>query len=163
MKPGEEQGSTEMPKRENLPVRKQQSLAGEIDNLNHRIMRRAFEIFQSRGSMIGSELDDWLTAEKEFSLSTSIEMSEKDNEILLNVAMPDVDPKDIQIETTEEDLVVKAESHQDGESHSMLRTVHFPRKINPDKMKAEFKDGKLTIRAPLAKEQGKRDISIEAA
>jgi HSP20 family protein len=152
-----------MSKPERLPVRKQESISSEIDKLNQRIMRRAFEIFQSRGGMMGSELDDWLTAEKEFAGTPAIEMSEKDNEILLSVAMPGMDPKNIQIETTEDDLVVKADQTTESSSQSLLRTVHFPRKVSPENMKAEFKDGMLTIRAPLAEEQGKRDIAIDAA
>ena len=164
-----------MSKAENLPVQKTQSVADELDRLNQRIMRRAFEIFEGSGGMFGSDLDNWLTAESELVWKPPIELREKDNEILLSMAVPGIEPKAIQIEATTEDLVVKAETRHEHheergsvyacEFHSgdMFRTIRFPKKINPDKVKAEFKNGMLTIHAPVHEDQQTRNISIEAA
>lgn len=154
-----------MSKRESLPVHKIQSITKEIERLNQRIMRRAFEIFEGNGSMAGSELDNWLIAESELVWKPPIELREKDNEILLSMAVPGIEPRTIQIEATPEDLVVKAETHHEHvaekgsvyacEFHSgeMFRTVHFPKKINPEKVKAEFKNGMLKIHAPVNEDQ----------
>jgi len=164
-----------MSKAETVPVQKSQSIADEIDRLNQRIMRRAFELFERSGGMFGSELDNWLSAESELVWKPPIELSEKDNEMLLSIAVPGVEPTAIEIEATPEDLVVKAEMRHEHlaergsvytcELHSgdMFRTIHFPKRIDPDKVKAEFKNGMLTIHAPVSAEHRIRNVSIDAA
>src|SRR5215471_12619940 len=82
--------------------------------------------------------------------------------------------KDINIEVTPEDIVLKAETrHQhdekketlhmcEFESGSMFRSIHLPRRINPDKVKAELKNGLLRVTADIA-ESSQRIIKPEAA
>jgi hypothetical protein len=41
-------------------------LDAEDTSGNHEIRRRAYEIYQERGSLPGRALDDWLLAESEF-------------------------------------------------------------------------------------------------
>jgi len=65
---------------------------------------------------------------------------------------------------TQEDLLVKGETRiekkeQKGEVHtsefesgSLFRSIHFPKKVDPNKVKAELKNGLLTITAPIAEE-----------
>src|SRR5687767_1453582 len=102
-----------MAKRERMKdpilVRKQESIANEMASLHERIMRRAYEIFEDGGGIAGFDLDHWLAAERELVWKPSIELSEKDNELLLTVALPGLEPGDIQIEATPEDLLVRAE------------------------------------------------------
>jgi HSP20 family molecular chaperone IbpA len=164
-----------MSRAETIPIRRPQSTLNEIARLNERITRRAFEIFQNRGGEPGLDLDNWLTAEKELVWKPAIEMSEKDNAIVLNLAVPGIDPKEIQIEATPDDLFVKAETHHEHRqdegsiyacefhSGSMFRLVHFPKQINAEKVKAEIKNGILSIRAPLSEEQRQRTVSVDAA
>jgi len=147
-------------------------VADDIAQINERIMRRAREIFESRG---GSDLDNWLTAENEVVWRPAIELRETENQFLLSVAVPGVDPKQIEVEATPDDLVVKADIHHEhseekGSIHScefmcgsMFRTIHFPKKVNPEAVKAEYKNGILKIQAPLSKEQAARKIEIDAA
>ena len=73
-----------------------------------------------------------------------------------------VDPKDLNIEVTPEDIVLKAEIHHqhderkgtvhtcEFESGSMFRSIHLPRRINPDKVRAELKNGLLRVTAEAA-------------
>ena len=161
-----------MSRAEAVRIRKQQSVADDIAQMNERIMRRAREIFESRG---GSDLDNWLAAENEIVWRPAIELRETDTELLLSVAAPGVDPKDFDIEATPEDIVIKANVHHEhtddqGAVHSceftcgsMFRTIHFPSRINPDAVKAEYKNGILKIQAPLSKDQPSRKIEIDAA
>lgn len=135
-------------------------------------MQRAREIFESRG---GSELENWLAAENEVVWRPPIELRETETQLLLSVAVPGVDPKEIEIEATSDDIVIKADIHhehseEEGAVHScefmcgsMFRTIHFPKKINPDAVKAEYKHGILKIQAPLSKEETTRKIEIDAA
>jgi len=160
---------------ETLPVKKTNSIWDEIEKMQDCIMRRAYDIFRGNGSSLGKELDDWLQAERELVWKPSIELEEKDNEFRLQVAVPGVDPKDINIEVTPEDILVKAEMKKEkkeekGEvytcefaSGNLFRSVHLPKKIDPDKVKAEFKNGVLTLKAPVAGEARVKKIAVEAA
>ena len=60
-------------------------------------MRRAYEIFSGNGGIFGKDIEDWLQAERELVWKPAIELEEKENEFLLQVAAPGIDPKDIDI------------------------------------------------------------------
>ena len=163
-----------MSRTEVIRIRRPESVADDIARLNGEIMRRAYEIFEGRGGINGSDLDDWLSAERELVWKPAIELSEKNNEFLLTVAVPGVDPKDIQVEATTEDIVIKAEvhhEHPDSEGvhscefqcGSVFRTIHFPKTIDVNAIKAEFKHGILKIHAPVSEDQAARKIEISAA
>src|SRR5262245_6292793 len=81
-----------------LPVKKTESIVDELNDVHDRIMKRAFEIFDGNGHAFGKDLEDWLQAERELIWKPAIEIQEIDREILLQIATPGVDPKDIDIE-----------------------------------------------------------------
>src|SRR5262245_18171809 len=134
-----------------LPIKKTESIFEELSSLHDRIMRRAYEIFDDDGTIFGRDLTHWLKAEREVAWRPAIELEEKDNEFRLQIGVPGVDPKDIDIEVTPEDILVRAElthEHKEekkGKVHlcefaegNLFRAIHLPKKINPDKVKAEF-------------------------
>jgi HSP20 family protein len=160
---------------ETLPVRKTETILDELRTMHERILNRAYDIFRGNGGLFGRELDDWLSAEKELVWKPAIELEEKDKEFTLKVAVPGVEPKDLDIEVTPEDFLVKAEvksreKKDKGTIHTtefvnnnLFRAVHFPKKINPDKVKAEFKNGILYVTAEIAEEARARKVEIVAA
>lgn len=160
---------------ETLPIKKAKSIFDEMERMQERIMRRAYDIFTSNGGIFGRDIADWLQAERELVWKPSIELEEKDNEFRLQVAVPGVDPKDIDIEVTPEYILVKAEVHHEhkeekGEVYAcefafgnLFRSIHLPKKIDPDKVKAEFKNGLLSLKAPVAEEMRAKTVTVEAA
>ena len=160
---------------ETLPIKKTTSIFDEIEKMRDRIMKRAYDIFQINGSIFGRDLDHWLTAERELIWKPPIELEEKDNEFRLQIAVPGVDPKDLNIEVTPEDILVKADlrhehKEQKGEvytcefaSGNLFRSIRLPKKIDTDKVKAEFKNGILSLKAPVAQEARAKKVKIEAA
>jgi HSP20 family protein len=160
---------------EALPIRKSKSIFDEIERMQDRIMRKAYDIFRWNGSIVGKDLEDWLQAERELVWRPAIELQEKEDEFLLQVAAPGVNPKDIDIEVTPEDILVRADIHhehrkEEGKTHicefahgNLLRSIHLPKKIDPDKVKAEFKDGMLSLKAPVAEEARAKKIPLQAA
>jgi HSP20 family molecular chaperone IbpA len=158
-----------------LPVKKKESIFNELNEMHDRIMKRAFEIFDGNGHAFGKDLEDWLRAENELVWKPAIEIEEKDKEILLRIATPGVDPKDISIEVTDEDILVRAETRHErkeekGKVHvceftsgSMFRSVRLPKRIDPDKVKAEFKNGILSLTAEIAKEARPHKIAAKAS
>jgi len=158
-----------------VAVQKRGSVWDEIQKTEERIMRRAHELFRGNGSISGRDLDDWLAAERELVWKPAIELREKDNQFEVQVAVAGVEPKDLKVEVTSEDLLVQGETkaekkEETGEVHtsefqigSLFRSIRFPKKVSPDKVKAEIKNGLLTITAPIAEEAKARKVDIQAA
>jgi HSP20 family protein len=160
---------------EPVVVRKISSILDEMNQMQERITRRAYDLFEQSGRLFGRDLDDWLQAERELVWKPALELRETDGEFVLEVAVPGVDPKDIDIEVTPEYIVLKADIQHEHEekkgnvhicefqSGKMYRSIHLPKKINPDKVKAEFKNGLLKLKAEIAEEARAKKIKPEAA
>jgi HSP20 family protein len=157
-----------------LAVQKSESLWDQIRRMEDRIARRAQEIFQNHGSM-GRELDDWFTAENELVWKPAVELKEKDSHFELQAAVAGIDPKDVHVEVTPEELLIRGETRTERKedkghvylsefrSGSLFRSVRFPKKVDPNKVRAEIKNGLLTVTAQIAEEMKPRKIDIPAA
>jgi HSP20 family protein len=158
-----------------VPIRRPPSILDEMREMQDWIMRRAFEIFEKSGSMLGRDLENWTQAERELVWKPAFELCEKNGQFQVEVAISGVDAKDIDIEVTPEDIIVKANTqHQhtdqkgmvhycEFETGKMFRMIHLPKKIDPDKVKAEFKNGLLRLTAEIAAEARAKTIKPEAA
>jgi HSP20 family molecular chaperone IbpA len=158
-----------------VPIRKSKSIFDEVERMHDRIMRRAYDIFTSNGSPFGRDFEDWMQAERELVWKPAIGLTEKDDVFQLQLAAPGVDPKNLDIEVTSEDILIRADVHhehrkEEGEVYicefahgNLFRSVHLPKKIEPDKVKAEFKNGLLTLNAPVAEEARAKKVTVEAA
>ena len=158
-----------------VAIRKRSSVLDEIKDIQDRIMRRAQEIFERNGGMLGRDLENWTQAERELVWRPLLELSEKDGKFELEAAIAGVEARDIDIEVTPEEIVLKAETQhkhteQKGivhccefDSGKMFRSIHLPKKIDPDKVRAEFKNGLLRLTAEISKEARARTIKPEAA
>jgi HSP20 family protein len=148
-----------------LPIKKAKSILSEIERMQNRIMLRAYEIFEAAGHGLGSDLENWVQAEQELFWRPSIELRERDDEFLVSIALPGIGAKDVSIQVTPEDLLVKGETHHEHKeekervhicefgSGSIFRTIHFPKKVDPDKVTGDFKDGIISLRVPVAREE----------
>jgi HSP20 family protein len=160
---------------EAVPIRKLPSVFDEIKAIQDRVTRRAYELFEHKGSVLGHDLEHWLQAEREVLWKPPLELAEKDGKFQLQAAIAGVEPRDIDIEVTPEDIVLKAETkhehkEQEGAVHycefaggKMFRLIHLPKKIDPDKVKAEFKNGLLRLTAPIVEGAQVRRVKPEAA
>ena len=158
-----------------VPIRKPSSVVDQMKDIQDRIMRRAYEIFETNGSMLGRDLENWTQAERELVWKPAVELSEKDGKFQLEAAISGVEPKDIDIEVTPEDIVLKAETQHEHkeqkgmvhycefETGQMFRSIHLPKKINPDKVQAEFKNGLLRLTAEITEEAQAKTTKTQAA
>jgi HSP20 family protein len=156
-------------------VQKSESLWDQIRRMEERVTNRAHEIFLSNGSIFGRELDDWFRAEKELVWKPPVELREKDNHYELQAAVPGMDPRDLKIDVTPEELLIRGETrterkeekgdvcYSEFQSGSLFRSIRFPKRVDPNKVKAEIKNGLLTVTAPLAEEAKARRVEIPGA
>jgi HSP20 family protein len=101
-----------------------------------------------------------------------VELSETDNEVKLVAELPGMEEKDVDLTLSDGMLTLKGEkkSETTGAAYSerwhgqFERTVQLGPDVDPDKIKAEFKNGVLTVtvgKRPEAQRQVKR-IAINA-
>jgi len=159
-----------------IAVQKAESFLDQIHEMEDRVMRRAEEIFRKDGTF-GKDLDNWLSAERELVWKPAIEMTEKGDHFQLQANVAGIDAKDLQVEVTENDLLIKGQTRKEQkktegktcmsefQSGSVFRAIHFPRKVNPEKVKAELKNGILSITAPIeeGEPQKKKRVAVGAA
>jgi HSP20 family protein len=160
-----------------LAIRKPASIFDAMKDMHEQITHRAYEIFRDDGGSFGRDWDHWFRAEQELFTKPPMELREADGRLVLEAAVSGVDPKDLDIEVTPEDIVLKGKIGHDGQddkhkctvhfcefnSGMMFRSIHLPKRINPDRVKAEVKNGMLHLTAEVAAEAQVRRIKPEAA
>jgi HSP20 family protein len=107
----------------------------------------------------------------------AVESFVRDGNLCVRVALPGVDPKDVEVSVTENLLTIKGErraAHEDEPGGYLLReVVHgaferamlLPDGIDPGKVTASYQNGMLeiTVPAPLAVAPKKVDIRVDTA
>ena len=146
-----------------ITLRKTESIFNELEHLHDAINRRAYELFRRRGDLWESPLADWLNAERQLVWKPAIELRRKDNEFEVLAATAGVEAKDLDVEVTPEDVLIKANiSHKhtpeegavercEFKSGQLFRSIHFPETIDPDSATAEYRNGMLRLTASIAK------------
>lgn len=149
------------------------SLADELTQLRDSVMQRAYEIFCQRPAGLAGPLDDWLAAERELVWQPLMTVAENDDGFVLELAVPGIKAGDIEVHSTDDEILVKSDSSGTPPAGDILhvcelprgkvfRTVHLPRKINQDKVTAELHDGLLKITVPTAPAARARKVPVAA-
>jgi HSP20 family protein len=104
--------------------------------------------------------------------SVDIEMSETKNEIVVRAELPGIDKDKIEVDVTDTVVTIKGEKTKQEEAGderyyyaelvygSFVRSLELPAAVQPDKVKASFKNGVLEIRLPKTEEAKRREIRI---
>ena len=104
----------------------------------------------------------------------AIDMFQTDDEIVVKAALPGIKADEVQINITGEVLTLKGEmKHEEDKKEkawhiheqrwgSFERSIVLPTDVVPDKAKAEFDNGILTIALPKAEEVKPKVINIKA-
>lgn len=131
----------------------------DMKAIAERVRERAYELFQRRGKNSGDPVDDWLRAEREIVRAPQADLTEKDGQFQMQVAIPGFDAKQVSVTASPEAVTVSAEcSHKheesDGKIHfcefgekTLFRQFDLPEPINVDKVTARLDKGVLRILA----------------
>ncbi len=107
----------------------------------------------------------------------SVEISETDDELIINAELPGMKRDDVKVEYDEGVLTLSGEKKEEKEEKeknyylfersfgAFERSFTLPREVDPEKIRAEMRDGVLSVRlakTPTAKAHG-RTIAIEEA
>lgn len=101
-----------------------------------------------------------------------VDMYEEDNSFVIKAELPGMDKKDISVDVKDRILTLKGERNYDNEVKEenyyrrersygkFQRTFTLPVDVEPDKIKADFKDGLLKIEVPKPEEHKPKEITI---
>jgi len=154
-----------------LKLQTRESVIDAIETVRHQVAERAFELFKRRGGALGRALDDWLTAERETVWKPPVEVVEKDGEFLIEAALAGIAPKDLDVQVTPNALVIQgsgAHRHRPGEvvhtcefrPGALFRAVEFPRRIDTDRVRADYQNGLLRVWAREADDAESRRVKV---
>ena len=105
--------------------------------------------------------------------SPSVDVIERDDEVVVKAELPGVDKKDIDVSVTSNTVTIKGStSHEKKEekgdyyrceisSGSYSRTLSLPADVDEGKAKAKLKDGILELTLPKVKKSKRQSIKVE--
>jgi len=126
------------------------------------IRRRAFELFQKRNGSGGSDLDDWLQAERDVTFEPA-ELVDEEKAFKARIALPGFEAKDIEISATPDAILILADAAHTHEGcqgdvcfcefsgKNVFRRFDLPAAVDVDKITATVDKGILQVTAPKAK------------
>lgn len=115
----------------------------------------------------------WLERSWARRFAPAFDISETENEFLVNAELPGVDPKDVEVNLMGTVLTIKGEKREEkeekGESMhtversfgSFARSFRLPADVVEDKVEAVYKDGVLSMKLPKAESARKKNIKID--
>jgi HSP20 family protein len=104
-----------------------------------------------------------------------LDLAESADDVAVNVELPGVDPKDIEIDVSGNMLTIRGEKKEEKEEKrrdhhyvertygSFYRSVQLPGSADPDKVNAAFKNGVLTITVAKRPEAKAKKITVRHA
>ena len=158
----------------NIAVTPKESIFDQLEQLHRRIANRAYDLFRGRDGW-GDAIGDWLSAERELVSYPAVEVSEHDGTLKIAAALPGVDAKDITVDITPDDVVIRASTEHKhtedkGQVHrceftsgQVFRSLSLPKSVDASKAKAEYQNGMLNITVPIAAEAKAKRVEVKAA
>lgn len=104
----------------------------------------------------------------------ALDLVEEKDRLVVSIEAPGIDAKDVQIDLQEEMLTVQGERKFEREENdgkflkrelrygAFTRTLQLPYRVQSEHVKAQYKNGVLTISLPKAEEHVGRQIPVEA-
>jgi len=129
--------------------------AQEINNL---IACRAYELFESQGSMHGRDREDWLRAESEILLPVPVDVTEGETELTIHADVPGFREKDLEVRVAPRSLCITGKRQEASEQKKgktvycerrckhIFRVLELPCEIDPDTVQASVSDGLLELK-----------------
>lgn len=103
----------------------------------------------------------------------ALDVSETDDEFVVNAELPGIDPKEVDINLTGNLLTIKGEKKSEKEERgdgfhrmersygSFSRSLQLPCEVQEDKIEAHYKNGVLDLRLPKVESAKRRSVKIE--
>jgi HSP20 family protein len=105
--------------------------------------------------------------------SPPVDIFETENELVLKADVPDIDPKNVGIQMENGTLTLKGERKFEDQRNgrgfhrvergygSFVRAFSLPNTVDPEKVRADYKNGVLTITLPKKEVAKPKTVNIE--
>jgi HSP20 family protein len=105
--------------------------------------------------------------------SPPVDIYETENELVLKADVPEIDPKNVAIQMENGTLTVKGERRFEEQRNgrgfhriergygSFVRAFSLPETVDPEKVKADYKNGVLTITLPKKEVAKPKTVNVE--
>jgi len=146
-----------------------------MTSLHDNIARRAFEIFQNEGQILGNDLSHWFKAEAEVLHPVSVDMFESDDMLTIEAELPGFSATDLKVSLEPEQLVIRGKReymksekkikkvHEELGTDEVLRIIDLPMEVLPAKSEATLKNGILEIKMPKVAKHVVTPLEVKAA
>lgn len=139
-------------------------------------MERLFDHYFSKGWMrpLSSDWPSFSRLAQPFEgKSPSVDVIERDDEVIVKAELPGVDKKDIDVSVTNNTVTIKGKtSHEEKEEKgdfyrceisrgSYSRTLSLPAEVQEDKAKAKIKDGILELTLPKRSKSKRQKVKVD--
>jgi len=131
-----------------VPYTRKTTFADTIRNVYEHVKGKAFEYYVERGELDGYDLEDWFRAERTLILKPDVTIRRFDEDVVIEMTMPDVNVEDIHLEVSPEGMLVTTTPDEGG--RQVLKTVQFAEPIDVDSIEAEYSIGSLRLTVPVA-------------
>ena len=129
-------------------------------------MNRLFEDTFTRGRSGQAEIATWAPA---------VDIYETENELVVKADLPDLQEKDIDVRVENNTLTIRGERRFEKEVNednylrversygTFTRSFSLPNTVNPEAIRAEYRNGVLTVRMPKREESKPKQIKINVS
>jgi HSP20 family protein len=111
--------------------------------------------------------------EAEAMTTPALELENTENAVIVRAELPGIDPKDLDIEVTADRVSMRGERRQESRSEekgvlrtefsygSFERAIRLPARVDNTAVKAEYKDGILTLTLPKHPEELNKVVKVD--
>jgi HSP20 family protein len=147
---------------EQLVANKPQDLLDRMNRVFEDVARRAFEIFEGNGRVLGHDLENWFQAEREMLHPVNVELTETEGAFEIKAEVPSFNENELEINVEPRRVIIAGKHETDTEqekkgkvvrsevcAEQMLRVVELPAPIDTAKCTATLlKNGILALTLP---------------
>ena len=138
---------------------------GDVQKMRREVDRLLEDIFTLRPMRALAPL--------EMAWEPPVEMFETDTEVVVKAALPDIDPKQVEITVTNDAITLKGETKHEEEHKernyykremqygTFLRTLPFLAEVKGTEAKATYKDGVLEVKVPKSERAKATSVKVK--
>jgi len=147
-----------------VQVTEAESLQDRLKDIYQSVARRAHELFDARGREHGSDMNDWLQAERELLLPVPVDVEESESEYTVHAELPGLHADNIDLTVEPHRLFISGKTERSQESpmgdaiyseHGSSEVFHLlnlSNEVDPSGAEAVLRNGKLEITLPKRSE-----------
>lgn len=137
-----------------------QAIYNRLNELYDAVARRAFELFEDDGRILGRDLDHWYRAEAELLHPAHVQVRESGEAIIVEAEVPGFRANELKLSLDPRRVTISGKKQSSGEekrgnilysercSNELLRSVELPVEVNVSHATATLNNGILELTAP---------------